>query len=67
MAKINLDVIDQFYAAQMSMNESEETLKALRPQDKVFINNRLIELSNPMPFGRHIVVIRVPHQVRNVV
>ena len=26
------DAIDQMYAAQMSMNESEETIKALRPQ-----------------------------------
>ena len=32
MSKINLEVIDQFYSAQLSMNESEETLKALRPQ-----------------------------------
>ena len=32
MAKINLEVIDQFFSAQMSANESEATLKALRPQ-----------------------------------
>ena len=32
MAKIDLMVIDQMYAAQMSMNESEETINALRPQ-----------------------------------
>ena len=32
MSKINLEVIDQFYSAQLSMNESEEQLKALRPQ-----------------------------------
>ena len=30
--QINLEVIDQMFAAQMSMNESEETMKALRPQ-----------------------------------
>ena len=30
--KINYEVIDQMFAAQMSMNESEETIKALRPQ-----------------------------------
>ena len=30
--KINLEVIDQMFAAQMSMNESEETMKTLRPQ-----------------------------------
>ena len=30
--QIDLTVIDQMYAAQMSMNESEETINALRPQ-----------------------------------
>ena len=28
----NVDVIDQFFAAQIAANENEETLKALRPQ-----------------------------------
>ena len=32
MSKINYEVIDQFFAAQVACNESEETLKALRPQ-----------------------------------
>ena len=32
MSKINLDVIDQMFSAQLSANESEETIKALRPQ-----------------------------------
>ena len=32
MAKIDLSVIDQFFAAQLSANESEATIKALRPQ-----------------------------------
>lgn len=32
MAKINLEVIDQMFAAQMSMNESEERIETLRPQ-----------------------------------
>ena len=32
MAKIDLSVIDQFFSAQLSANESEATLKALRPQ-----------------------------------
>ena len=32
MSKINFEVIDQFFAAQVASNESEETLKALRPQ-----------------------------------
>ena len=30
--KINFEVIDQMYSAQMSMNESEEQIAALRPQ-----------------------------------
>ena len=30
--KINYEVLDQFYAAQLSQNESEATIKALRPQ-----------------------------------
>ena len=32
MSKINLEVIDQMFSAQVSANESEETIKALRPQ-----------------------------------
>ena len=32
MKKINYEVIDQFFAAQLSANESEATIKALRPQ-----------------------------------
>ena len=32
MATINLEVIDQMYAAVLSQNESEATIKALRPQ-----------------------------------
>ena len=32
MSKVNLSVIDQFFSAQLAANESEETLKALRPQ-----------------------------------
>ncbi len=32
MSNINYEVIDQFFAAQVACNESEETLKALRPQ-----------------------------------
>ena len=32
MKKINYEVIDQLFAAQVSMNESEATIKALRPQ-----------------------------------
>ena len=50
MAKINLDVIDQFYAAQMSMNESEETLKALRPQVEVAVQALIAERGLPKNF-----------------
>ena len=32
MSKIDLSVIDQMYSAMLSVNESEETIKALRPQ-----------------------------------
>ena len=32
MSKIDLTVIDQMYSAQMSMNENEERIAALRPQ-----------------------------------
>jgi len=32
MSKINFEVIDQMFEAQLSLNESEETIKALRPQ-----------------------------------
>ena len=32
MSKINYEVIDQMYAAVLSANESEATIKALRPQ-----------------------------------
>ena len=34
MSKINLEVIDQFYSAQLSMNESEEQLKDMRADVK---------------------------------
>ena len=32
MSKINYEVIDQMFSAVLSANESEETIKALRPQ-----------------------------------
>ena len=32
MSKIDLSVIDRMFSAQVSANESEETIKALRPQ-----------------------------------
>ena len=47
MSKINLDVIDQFYGAQMSMNESEETLKALRPQVEIAVQELMRQQGLP--------------------
>ena len=47
MAKINLEVIDQMYAAQMSMNESEETIKALRPQVEEAVQELLRQQGKP--------------------
>ena len=45
--KINLSVIDQFFAAQLSMNESEETIKALRPQVKAAVQALIAERGLP--------------------
>ena len=50
MSKINLDVIDQFYGAQMSMNESEETLKALRPQVEQAVQELIRQQGKPANF-----------------
>ena len=50
MSKINLEVIDQFYAAQMSMNESEETLKALRPQVEQAVQELIRQQGKPTNF-----------------
>ena len=45
--KINLSVIDQFFAAQLSMNESEETIKALRPQVEAAVQALIAERGLP--------------------
>lgn len=41
------DAIDQMFAAQMSMNDSEETIKALRPQVEVAVQELLRQQGKP--------------------
>ena len=48
--KIDLTVIDQMYSAQMSMNESEETLKALRPQVEIAVEELIRQMGLPKDF-----------------
>ena len=50
MAKKNFEVIDQFYSAQLSMNESEATLKALRPQVEEAVKALIAERGLPRNF-----------------
>ena len=50
MSKINLDVIDQFFRAQISMNESEETLKAQRPQVEQAVQELIRQQGKPANF-----------------
>ena len=45
--KINLSVIDQFFAAQLSMNESEETIKAWRPKVEEAVRELMREMGLP--------------------
>ena len=45
--KIDLTVIDQMYSAQMSMNESEETLKTLRPQVEEAVKELIRQQGKP--------------------
>ena len=45
--KIDLTVIDQMYAALMSMNESEETINALRPQAEAAVQELLRQQGKP--------------------
>ena len=47
MAKINLEVIDQFFAAQLSANESEATIKALRPQVEAAVQELMRQQGKP--------------------
>ena len=50
MAKVNLEVIDQFFSAQMSANESESTLKALRPQVEEAVKELIRQQGKPSNF-----------------
>ena len=47
MAKINLEVIDQFFAAQLSANESEATIKSLRPQVEEAVKELMRQQGKP--------------------
>ena len=47
MSKINLEVIDQMFAAQLSANESEATIKALRPQVEVAVQELIRQQGLP--------------------
>ena len=50
MATKNYEVIDQFIAAQVSQNESEATLKALRPQVEQAVRELIKEQGLPSDF-----------------
>ena len=47
MATKNYEVIDQFFAAQLSANESEATIKALRPQVEKAVQALMREQGKP--------------------
>ena len=47
MTKINLEVIDQMFSAQVSANESEATLKALRPQVELAVQELMRQEGKP--------------------
>ncbi len=46
----NYEVIDQFFAAQVVCNESEETLKSLRPQVEAAVRELIKEQGLPSNF-----------------
>ena len=46
----NFEVIDQFFAAQVACNESETTLKALRPQVEAAVQALIAERGLPKTF-----------------
>ena len=48
--KNNYEVIDQFFAAQLSANESEETLKTLRPQVEEAVKELIRQQGLPKTF-----------------
>ena len=45
--KINYEVIDQMFAAQLSMNESEERIAALRPKVEEAVRELMREMGLP--------------------
>ena len=47
MSKIDLSVLDQFFAAQVSANESEATIKALRPQAEIAVRELMRQQGKP--------------------
>lgn len=47
MAKINYQVIDQFFAAQLAANKNEATLQSLRPQVEEAVQALMREQSKP--------------------
>ena len=48
--QINYEVIDQMFAAQLSANESEATIKALRPQVEEAVQAMIVEQGLPKNF-----------------
>ena len=50
MAKINYEVIDQMFSAVLSQNESEATIKALRPQVEEAVQALIEERGLPKNF-----------------
>ena len=48
--KINYEVIDQMFAAMLSANESEQTIKALRPQVEKAVQALIKEQGLPSDF-----------------
>lgn len=47
MAQIDLSVIDQMFAAQVNVNESEATIKALRPQVEKAVQELMRQQGKP--------------------
>ena len=66
MNKINLDVIDQMFSAQLSANESEETIKALRPQVEQAVQELIRQRGLPknytgvLPYHGFKIIVRRP-------
>ena len=64
--KINYEVIDRFFAAQMSANECEATLAALRPQVEEAVEALIREQGMPrnftgtIPYNGFKIVVRRP-------